>query len=78
MNSLTKLWVTLSTFLVPTSKEDKGAGIVEYVAVIILVAGIAVAVYQLGLAGRISDSIGASITSILQGPGAEDGFDTGP
>ncbi len=72
MNSLTKLWVTLSTFLVPTSKEkDKGAGIVEYVAVIILVAGIAVAVYQLGLAGRISDSIGASITSILQGPGAE-------
>ena len=69
MNNLTELWVTLRAFLVPTTrKDDKGAGIVEYVAIIILAAGIAVAVYQLGLAGRISDSIGASITKILQGP----------
>ncbi|WP_150243317.1 hypothetical protein [Nocardiopsis quinghaiensis] len=71
MNSLTRLWVTLSAFLVPTSKkEDKGAGIIEYAAILILVAAIAAAVFSLGLAQRISDGIGAAVTEILQGPGS--------
>ncbi|WP_158070452.1 hypothetical protein [Nocardiopsis sp. CNR-923] len=40
---------------------------VEYAAIIILVAAIATAVYQLGLAGRISDGIGGAIMGVLQG-----------
>jgi len=69
MNSLNRVWVMLSTWLVPPSKrDDKGAGIVEYAAILILVAAIAVAVFALGLPGRISDGIGAAITSVLTGP----------
>ncbi|WP_026122386.1 hypothetical protein [Nocardiopsis halotolerans] len=66
MNSLTRLWVTLSTFLVPASKkEDKGAGIVEYAAILILVAAVAVAIFSLNVPTLISDSIGSSIDDIL-------------
>ncbi|WP_435105266.1 hypothetical protein [Nocardiopsis synnemataformans] len=69
MNSLTKLWVTLSTFLVPTSKEeDKGAGIVEYAAILILVAAIAVGIWALGIPDQIRQAIGSSVDQILQGP----------
>nr|WP_218909490.1 hypothetical protein [Nocardiopsis sinuspersici] len=71
---MTKLWVTLSAFVVPKSeKDDRGAGIVEYAAILILVAAIAAAVFSLGLAQRISDGIGAAITEILQGPGSQPG-----
>ncbi|MFD6949251.1 hypothetical protein A6A08_05315 [Nocardiopsis sp. TSRI0078] len=73
MNSLTRLWVTLSTFLVPSSEEeDKGAGIVEYAAVILLVAAIAFAVYQLGLAESISNSIRGAVDRVLRGPTSEE------
>ena len=68
MNNLTALWATLRAFLVPTSqKEDRGAGIVEYAAILILVAAVAVAVFALGLPDSISDAIGMSVTEILQG-----------
>jgi Flp pilus assembly pilin Flp len=69
VNSLTKLWVTLSTFLVPTSrKEDKGAGLVEYAAIVILVAAVAVAIFQLGLVENISGAIGTAVSDALSGP----------
>ncbi len=69
MNSLTRLWVSLSAFLVPASKkEDRGAGIVEYAAILILVAAVAFAVYQLGLAESISNGIRGAVDRVLRGP----------
>ncbi|ASU57184.1 MULTISPECIES: hypothetical protein [Nocardiopsis] len=66
MNSLTKLWVTLSTFLVPTSKEkDKGATLIEYAAIVILIAGIVAAILAIGIPSRIGQSITTAITEIL-------------
>jgi Flp pilus assembly pilin Flp len=68
VNSPNRFWVTLSTYLAPPSeRQDEGAGIVEYAAILILVAAIAVAVFALGLPQSISDGIGMSVTSILQG-----------
>ncbi|MEU1902263.1 hypothetical protein ABZ512_28155 [Nocardiopsis dassonvillei] len=73
MNSLTKLWVTLSTFLAPTSKEkDKGAGIVEYAAVILLVAAIAIAVYSLNLDQSIGNGIRGAVDQVLRGPSSNE------
>jgi Flp pilus assembly pilin Flp len=66
VNSLTKLWVTLSTFLVPTSrKEDKGATLIEYAAIVILVAGVVAAILAIGIPSRIGQSITTAITEIL-------------
>lgn len=66
MNNLTELWATLRAFLVPTArKEDRGAGIVEYAAILILVAAIAVAIYSLGLVSDISGAIGQRVNEIL-------------
>lgn len=69
MNNLTELWVALRAFLVPTTKkEDQGAGIVEYAAILILVAAIAVGVFALGIPQNISDAIGTAISDALSGP----------
>ena len=68
MNSMTKLWVTLSTLLVPSEEDDSGAGIVEYAAILLLVAAIAFAVYELGLAESISSSIRGAVDGVLRGP----------
>lgn len=69
MNNLTALWAKLRAFLVPTSqKEDRGAGIVEYAAILILVAAIAVGVFALGIPENISSSIGTAISDALSGP----------
>ncbi|MFE3457671.1 hypothetical protein ACFXKD_08995 [Nocardiopsis aegyptia] len=71
MKSLTRLWVALSTYVAPQSKKtDTGAGIVEYAAIVILVAAIAVAIYQLGLVENISGSIGTAVSNVLSGPSA--------
>ena len=69
MNSLNRVWVMLSTWLVPPSKrDDKGAGIVEYAAILILVAAIAVAVFALGIPDQIRGAIDSAITRTLTGP----------
>ncbi|CAL9421221.1 hypothetical protein SUDANB121_01872 [Nocardiopsis dassonvillei] len=60
------LWATLNALIVPPSqKNDDGAGFVEYVAIVILVAAIAVAIYSLGLVSNISGSIGENIDAVL-------------
>lgn len=65
-----KLWVTLSTLAVPKvgRDRDEGAGIVEYAAILILVAAVAVAVFNLGLVERISQAISSAVSSALSGP----------
>ena len=69
MNNLTELWVALRAFLVPTTKKkDQGAGIVEYAAILILVAAIAVGIWALGIPDQIRQAIGSSVDQILGGP----------
>lgn len=71
MKSLTHLWITLSTYLTPPSrKDDTGATMIEYAAVLLIVAAIAFAIYQLPLADNIRGAIDSSVSRILQGPGA--------
>ncbi|MGW7518403.1 hypothetical protein ACWGJ2_22740 [Streptomyces sp. NPDC054796] len=44
---------------------DRGANIIEYVGMLILVAGIIVAIQGLGLAGRISGAISAWVGAVI-------------
>ncbi|GAB2490125.1 hypothetical protein [Nocardiopsis aegyptia] len=68
MKSLTRLWVAFSTYVSPQPKKtDTGATMLEYAAIVILVAAVAVAIYALDLSTSISDAIGSSVTEILQG-----------
>jgi Flp pilus assembly pilin Flp len=68
VKNLTRLWVTLSTYAIPPSKKnDTGATMLEYAAIVILVAAVAIAIYALDLSTSISDAIGSSVTQILQG-----------
>ncbi|GAA0992977.1 hypothetical protein ABZ234_32890 [Nocardiopsis sp. NPDC006198] len=69
MNSPNRFWVTLSTYLAPPSeRQDEGAGIVEYAAILILVAAIAVGVFALGIPENISGAVGTAVSDILSGP----------
>ncbi|WP_116244283.1 hypothetical protein [Nocardiopsis sp. FIRDI 009] len=69
MSSLTKLWVFLSAHDAPSPRRgDRGAGMVEYAAIIILVAAIATAIFQLGLVENITGAIGSAVDNVLNGP----------
>ncbi|WP_433698109.1 hypothetical protein [Nocardiopsis sp. CA-288880] len=69
MNSPNRFWVTLSAYLAPPSeRQDEGAGIIEYAAIVILVAAIAMAVFALGVPSLISDAISTAIDDALSGP----------
>ena len=66
---MSKLWATLSALIVPPSKKnDTGAGIVEYAAILILVAAVAVGMFALGIPENITGAIGTAISDILSGP----------
>lgn len=69
VNIINRSWVALSTFLAPPSKkDDRGAGIVEYAAILILVAAIAVAIFSLGLPDIIRGAIGSAVSDVIDGP----------
>lgn len=69
MDQLTKAWVRLSTLATPTEKKnDTGAGIVEYAAILILVAAVAAGIWALGIPDLIRGSIESSVDEILSGP----------
>ena len=66
---MNKLWATLSALIIPPSnKNDDGAGIVEYAAILILVAAVAVGVFALGIPDTITDAFGTAVSDILSGP----------
>ncbi|WP_306369179.1 hypothetical protein [Nocardiopsis sp. CC223A] len=66
---MNKLWATLSALIIPPSKKnDNGAGIVEYAAILILVAAVAVGLFALGIPENITGAIGTAISDILSGP----------
>lgn len=67
MNKLTKLRRRAqSLFFPPQKQRDAGAGIVEYAAILILVAAVAAAIFALGLPSTISDAIGSTVVEVLQ------------
>ena len=67
MNKLTKLRRRAQSLFFPSQKQrDEGAGIVEYAAILILVAAVAAAVFALGLPSTISDAIGSTVVEVLQ------------
>ncbi|MGW5877883.1 hypothetical protein ACWFMI_15205 [Nocardiopsis terrae] len=68
MNSLHKIWVILSALTLPRPghDRDKGAGFVEYGAVIVLVALIAGVVMAAGIEGRIVNGILSTIDRIFR------------
>ncbi|GHC95107.1 hypothetical protein GCM10007079_46410 [Nocardiopsis terrae] len=67
MNSLHKIWVTLSALTLPRPghDRDKGAGFVEYGAVIVLVALIAGVIMAAGIEKRIANGITTTIDGIF-------------
>lgn len=78
MSKLRELWLRAQTSLVPSHrKSDQGASIIEYAAVIILVAAVAAAVFAIGIPDRVSQGVQTSITEILSGGGSEEGQGSG-
>lgn len=64
------VWVTWTNALgerVRGARRDSGAGFVEYAGLMILIAGIFVAIDQLGLGGKISQAIGNAINRVIGG-----------
>lgn len=67
MNKLTELRRRAQSLFFPSQKQrDEGAGIVEYAAILILVAAVAVGVFALGIPDQIRGSIDSNISQILQ------------
>ncbi|MFJ9180763.1 hypothetical protein [Streptomyces sp. NPDC102360] len=69
-DKLLGVWVTWTNALgerVRGSRRDSGAGFVEYAGLMILIAGIFVAIDQLGLGGKISQAIGNAINRVIGG-----------
>ncbi|WP_051043056.1 hypothetical protein [Nocardiopsis xinjiangensis] len=72
MSKLRELWLRAQTCLVPPRrKNDQGASIIEYAAVIILVAAVAAAIFALGIPDRVRGAVEVSVTEILNGGGPD-------
>ncbi|GHD21589.1 hypothetical protein GCM10007147_15170 [Nocardiopsis kunsanensis] len=66
MSKFRELWLRSRTCLVPPHrKSDQGASIIEYAAVIILVAAVAAAIFAIGIPEQIRGAVNSSITEIL-------------
>uniref|UniRef100_UPI000684548C hypothetical protein n=1 Tax=Nocardiopsis salina TaxID=245836 RepID=UPI000684548C len=53
----------------PRRRGDQGASIIEYAAVIILVAAVAAAIFAIGIPEQIRSAVNTSVTEILGGAG---------
>lgn len=69
---LRELWLRAQIAAVPPRRRsDQGASIIEYAAVIILVAAVAAAIFALGIPEQVRGAVNSSITEILNGGGSE-------
>lgn len=67
MNKLHKIWTTLSILTNPNldRKSDRGAGFVEYGAILVFIALIATVVMSTGIENRIANGIMLTIDKIF-------------
>lgn len=70
MNFTHKVWAKFSTLALPgrTRDRDRGAGFVEYGAILVFVALVAVVVMNAGIGDRIAQGISVTIDGIFTGP----------
>ncbi|MFJ8926827.1 hypothetical protein ACIRLA_09660 [Streptomyces sp. NPDC102364] len=69
-DKLLGVWVTWTNALgerVRGARRDSGAGFVEYAGLMILIAGIFVAVNGLGLGGKIATAVGNAVNRVIGG-----------
>ncbi|WUE26348.1 hypothetical protein OHA47_18800 [Streptomyces sp. NBC_00498] len=66
-DKLLGVWVTWTNALGERARRDSGAGFVEYAGLMILIAGIFVAIDQLGLDGKIGTAIGTAVGRVTGG-----------
>ncbi|WP_327675631.1 MULTISPECIES: hypothetical protein [unclassified Streptomyces] len=65
-----RVWVTWTNAVgerVRGTRRDSGAGFVEYAGLMILIAGIFVAIKGLGLDGKIGTAIGTAVNRVTGG-----------
>ncbi|WP_017589289.1 hypothetical protein [Nocardiopsis ganjiahuensis] len=70
MNLTNKAWAKLSTFTLPVSKKDgdRGAGFVEYGAILVFVGLVAALLMGSGIADTIVQAISRTIRTTLNPP----------
>lgn len=66
-DKLLGMWVAWTNALGERTRRDSGAGFVEYAGLMILIAGIFVAIDGLGLDGMISGAIMDAISNVTGG-----------
>lgn len=60
-----RTWTTTAINRMRGRYADRGAGAIEYAGIVILVAGIILAIQGLGLSGRISGAINTWVSAII-------------
>lgn len=70
MNLTHQVWVKLSSLALPRAKRssDRGAGFVEYGAILVFVALVAVVIMNAGIGNRIAQGVITTIDGIFAGP----------
>ncbi|MGD6743601.1 hypothetical protein ACOKM3_17360 [Streptomyces sp. BH106] len=66
-DKLLGVWATWTNAMGERARRDSGAGFVEYAGLMILIAGIFVAIDSLGLDGMISGAIMDAISNVTGG-----------
>lgn len=66
-DKLLGVWVTWTNALGERARRDSGAGFVEYAGLMILIAGIFLAIDTLGLDSKISQAIGNAVNRVVGG-----------
>jgi Flp pilus assembly pilin Flp len=73
MNPFTTLCVTLTNFAqdsverVAKRRDDKGASLIEYAALLILVAAIVTALYAAGIISQLTTAVSNALSQIFSG-----------
>ncbi|MGW9557351.1 hypothetical protein ACWGSK_22895 [Nocardiopsis sp. NPDC055551] len=72
MNFIQKFWAKASTMVIPqdTEHKDKGAGFVEYGAIIVFVGIVAAVLYGSGIGDTIVQGITSAIGNVFNGGSA--------
>lgn len=65
MSKAARNWYRLVTSSMRGARADRGANLIEYLGMLIVVAGIIIAIRALGLDGRISGALSAWVGAVI-------------